>query len=86
VIADGMIDLFEASVLAIADELGVQVHWIDSWYYHVLTGEIHCGSNVLRMPARGSGLPNVWDVADQRYGPPPVDVGEGLEIRGTPAQ
>ena len=33
-IADGMIDLFEASVLAIADELGVQVRWIDSWFYH----------------------------------------------------
>jgi hypothetical protein len=79
-IADGMIDLFEASVLAIADELGVQVHWIDSWFYHVLAGEIHCGSNVLRMPARGSGLPNVWDVADQQYGPPALDFGEGMEI------
>jgi len=79
-IADGMVDLFEASVLAIADELAVQVYWIDSWFYHVLTGEIHCGSNVLRMPARGSGLPNVWEVPDQQYGPPPIDFGEGMEI------
>jgi hypothetical protein len=72
-IADGMIDLFEASVLAVADELGVQVHWVDSWFYHVRLGEIHCGSNVLRLPGRRSGLQNVWDVADQRYGPPPID-------------
>jgi hypothetical protein len=79
-IADGMIDLFEASVLAIADELGVEVHWIDSWFYHVHIGEIHCGTNVLRMPTRGAGLPKVWEVADQQYGPPPINFDQGLEI------
>ena len=31
VIVDDMIDLFEASLLAVADELAVPVHWIDSW-------------------------------------------------------
>lgn len=69
VINDGMVDLFEASVLAVADELGVTVSWVDSWFYHVRMGEIHCGSNVLRLPARGASLPAVWDVADLHYGP-----------------
>lgn len=78
-IADGMVDLFEASVLAIADEIGAQVHWIDSWFYHVHTGEIHCGSNVLRMPARGSGLPNVWDVPDLQYGARSYEF-EGIDL------
>lgn len=79
-IADGMVDLFEASVLAVADELGVQVHWIDSWFYHVHIGEIHCGSNVLRMPVRGSGLPNVWDVPDLQYGARSYDFSEGIDL------
>ena len=69
VIADGMVDLFEAAVLAVADEIGATVSWVDSWFYHVRIGEIHCGSNVLRLPRRGGTLPDVWDVADLQYGP-----------------
>ncbi len=78
VIADDMIDMFEASILAVADELGVPVHWIDSWYYHVRMGEIHCGTNVLRVPMRGNALPNVWDVADTNA--PSAMEFEGVEI------
>jgi hypothetical protein len=85
-IADDMIDLFEASVLAVADELGAQVHWIDSWFYHTRIGEIHCGSNVLRVPARGSGLPNVWDVADLQYGAQTFDFTEGLDVTAPPSE
>jgi hypothetical protein len=78
-IDDGMVDLFQAAILAATDELGVDITWIDTWFYHVRQGEIHCGTNVLREPARGAGLPDVWDVADQNYEPAPMEF-EGVEI------
>lgn len=35
---------------------GVEVVWIDDWYsYHLLDGEVHCGTNVTRTP-----LADVW--------------------------
>lgn len=27
---------------------GEDIVFIDSWYYHIRNGEIHCGTNVLR--------------------------------------
>jgi len=64
VIAETMIDLFETWTEMIAAEIDVRIDWIDSWYYHVRSGGIHCGTNVLRMPAPGAALPPVWAVPD----------------------
>ena len=78
---DGMVDLFEAYVLAVADELDARVSWIDSWFYHVRIGEIHCGTNVLRVPSRASKLPNVWNVPDLEYASQPQEFEmEGLQL------
>ena len=62
VIADDMLDLFEVYVELVAAELEVPLFWVDAWYYHIRLGGIHCGTNVLRMPRRGS-LPDVWTVS-----------------------
>ncbi|MBA4143711.1 MAG: hypothetical protein H0X43_12095 [Nitrosospira sp.] len=62
-IDDGMVDLFELFTAAVADELGVQIHFVDSWYYHTGDGEIHCGTNVLRRPRRL----NSWDAPDTEF-------------------
>ncbi|NEZ66803.1 hypothetical protein D0962_29295 [Leptolyngbyaceae cyanobacterium CCMR0082] len=64
---DGMIDLFELFTAAIAAHLGVTIHFVDSWYYHIREGQIHCGTNVLRRPRRRAGLPNVWDIPDVEF-------------------
>ncbi|HEX5760829.1 MAG TPA: protein-arginine deiminase family protein [Thermoanaerobaculia bacterium] len=62
VVREGTVDLFEAVVRLVADELGLALHFVDAWFYHVHFGEIHCGTNVLRVPERG--LPRWWDVPD----------------------
>ena len=65
---DGMVDLFELFVAAIAAELGVRLHFVDSWFYHLGEGEIHCGTNVLRKPrGRVAGVPDVWDAPDHGF-------------------
>jgi hypothetical protein len=64
VIEETMVDIFETYIQAVAAELDAPLSWIDSWFYHVHAGGIHCGTNVLRMPARPGTLPNVWNVAD----------------------
>ena len=69
-IVDDMVDIFETYIHAVAAELDVPIFWIDSWFYHVHAGGIHCGTNVLRTPARASTLPNVWNVPDLEYGGP----------------
>ena len=61
VIADGMVDLFEAYILLVARVLGLTVNWVDTWFYHTHFGGIHCGTNVLRVPERGQ-LPAWWTV------------------------
>jgi Protein-arginine deiminase (PAD) len=68
VIDDGWVDLFEAATLAVADELGLAVIWVDSWFYHLRHGEIHCGTNVLRAPPTRVKTP-VWSVPDTTQGP-----------------
>lgn len=62
VIREGTVDVFEAWTELVAASLGVAVDWIDSWFYHVHLGGIHCGTNVLRVPDRR--LPRWWDVPD----------------------
>lgn len=67
-IEDGMVDIFELYVAAVAAELGVRLHFVDSWSYHLYEGQIHCGTNVLRgHPPLGSGLPDVWDAPDHNF-------------------
>lgn len=63
VVDDGMVDLFELFIAAVVDSLGLTLHFVDSWYYHLHAGQIHCGTNVLRRPTR-AGRPRVWDVPD----------------------
>jgi hypothetical protein len=47
----------------------------------VRIGEIHCGTNVLRVPSRASKLPNVWNVPDLEYAPQPQEFEmEGLQL------
>lgn len=75
-IAETMVDLFETYIQAVAAELDVPLSWIDSWYYHVHAGGIHCGTNVLRTPARGATLPNVWNVPDLAYTGAPMEFEE----------
>lgn len=60
---DGMVDLFELFIAAVVESLGLTLHFVDSWYYHLHAGQIHCGTNVLRHPTR-AGRPRVWDVPD----------------------
>lgn len=66
IVNDGMVDLFELFTAAVIDHLGVQLHFVDSWYYHIRDGQIHCGTNVLRRPRRLSGM-NVWDAPDVSF-------------------
>jgi len=66
-IAETMVDIFETYIQAVAAEMDAPLFWVDSWFYHVHAGGIHCGTNVLRTPSRASALPNVWNVADLNY-------------------
>ncbi|HET6979145.1 MAG TPA: protein-arginine deiminase family protein [Pyrinomonadaceae bacterium] len=47
-IPEKTVDLFEAFIQVQLEALGLTVHFVDSWYYHIRLGEIHCGTNVLR--------------------------------------
>ena len=51
-IPENTVDLFELWTQLAADVLNLDLHWVDSWYYHVRYGEIHCGTKVLRQPSR----------------------------------
>ena len=67
-INDNMVDIFELFVAAIAAELHVELHFVDSWSYHLFDGQIHCGTNVLRgRPLSNARLPNVWDAPDHPF-------------------
>lgn len=59
---DGMVDLFELMIVAVAEHLSLKVRFVDSWYYHLREGGIHCGTNALYHPP-SDGLPNVWEVS-----------------------
>jgi hypothetical protein len=60
VIREQTVDLFEAYIALVADALGLQLAWIDSWFYHVKFGGIHCGTNVLRVPGQ---VPPWWTIS-----------------------
>jgi protein-arginine deiminase len=49
-IVDGR-DAFEAEIERQFAKQGVRMRWIEDWYYaHIVLGEVHCTSNVLRDP------------------------------------
>ncbi len=60
-IPENTVDVFQAYIQIVVESLGLTVHWVDSWYYHVRHGEIHCGTNVIRRPPT-RGVPDWWDV------------------------
>jgi protein-arginine deiminase len=44
-------DLFEEDLVEKLNALGLTPHPLDDWFeYHVLLGEVHCGTNTLRTP------------------------------------
>jgi hypothetical protein len=47
-IPEETVDLFELLTQLALESLGMEVQWVDSWYYHTHGGGIHCGTNVLR--------------------------------------
>jgi Protein-arginine deiminase (PAD) len=49
-IPEDTVDVFELYTQILMESLGLSVHWVDSWYYHIHFGGIHCGTNVLRTP------------------------------------
>ena len=59
-IPERTVDLFEAYTRIRLEALGNRVRFVDSWYYHVRLGEIHCGTQVLRRP---SPAVNWWEPA-----------------------
>jgi hypothetical protein len=60
IIPEDTVDLFEVAIALAARWLGVEWRFVDSWSYHITSGEIHCGTNALRMPTF-SGVPPWWD-------------------------
>jgi hypothetical protein len=53
----GTVDLFEFYTEAILSSLKLKVHWIDTWFYHVRYGGLHCGTNVIRRPLIRGQMP-----------------------------
>ncbi|MBK8429450.1 MAG: hypothetical protein IPL27_27395 [Lewinellaceae bacterium] len=47
-IPEDTVDIFELYTHIALMKTGQTVHWVDSWYYHIYDGGIHCGTNVLR--------------------------------------
>jgi hypothetical protein len=58
-IPEQTVDLFQAYTHVLLDALGLHVHSVDSWFYHLRSGEIHCGTNVLRRPPKSA---HWWDL------------------------
>ena len=68
-IPEDTVDLFEAYVyIVLKERCGLRPHFVDSWSYHLHSGQIHCGTNVIRRPPRS---PHWWDrsqrIPDEPY-------------------
>jgi hypothetical protein len=48
VIPENTVDVFQAYTHLVLEALGLTVKWVDSWFYHVHAGGVHCATNVLR--------------------------------------
>lgn len=66
-IPENKVDLFELYTQIMLESLHVNVHWVDSWYYHVRSGGIHCGTNVIRTPDASQA--NAWWNVQPGMGP-----------------
>ncbi len=53
-IPEDTVDLFELLAAVVARSLGLTPHFVEAWYYHARHGGLHCATNVLRGPMRGS--------------------------------
>jgi hypothetical protein len=62
VIPEETVDVFEAYMTVVARALGITLHWVDSWFYHVRLGELHCGTNVLRTAPGRKSVP-WWNIS-----------------------
>ncbi len=59
------VDLFETAIREAFADCAVDVHFIDAWRaYHVMGGEVHCGTNTFRRLRD----PAWWDHADKASG------------------
>lgn len=58
-IPEETVDLFELYIVLAIQSIGLEVRFVDSWYYHVNHGEIHCGTNAIRTPIT-RGKPAWW--------------------------
>lgn len=47
-IPEKTVDLFEFYITVALTQIGTTVHWIDTWYYHIRHGGLHCGTNCVR--------------------------------------
>ena len=46
-------DFFAVAIALDLKALGLTWHFLDDWYeYHILQGEVHCGTNTLRTPSQ----------------------------------
>jgi hypothetical protein len=75
-IPERTVDLFQAYTHALLDAQGLHPRWVDSWFYHVRLGEIHCGTNVLRK------VPKVKTPWWNRVGPQPAG-GSSFPLSGS---
>lgn len=50
IIPEETVDLFELYIVLAMESIGLDVKFVDSWYYHANQGEIHCGTNAIRTP------------------------------------
>lgn len=74
-IPENTVDLFEAYIQTAANHYGFDVHWVDTWYYHLRYGQIHCGTNVVRNPEPSRRTP-WWDVRRSVVLEPREDAGK----------
>lgn len=47
---EGTVDLVESYLETVLAPLGLTVHFVDTWFYHVRTGAVHCGTNARLTP------------------------------------
>jgi hypothetical protein len=59
-IPEDTVDLFEVAIALVVQSLRVELRFVDSWTYHLTSGEIHCGTNALRRPSF-RGRPPWWE-------------------------
>lgn len=63
-IPEKTVDLLEAYMLSVLKPLGLTVHFIDDWFYHAGSGEVHCGTNAMREPPELKIKERWWDGYD----------------------